>query len=121
MPSTTTSSYHAEQYGFHRTLTYLRQTAAFLLAQRGTLDRLEAAFFLWMLNDPRSEPEIAAVRAASVSRRLAATPLKPINAAWIAGPFADGDKGLRAEHEPERGPIDLGKNYPVGKAAIGWT
>jgi putative heme-binding domain-containing protein len=91
------------------------------LKDESEANRLEAAFFLWMLNDPRSEPEIAAVRAASVSRRLAATPLKPIDAAWITGPFADGDKGLRAEHEPERGPIDLGKTYPVGKAAIGWT
>ncbi len=63
--------------------------------------------------------EIEKVRARTVvNRRLAATPLKPINSVWIAGPFADHDKGMSAEHEPERGPVDLGKSYRVGKATV---
>ncbi len=91
------------------------------LTDASDANRLEATFFLRMLNDPRSEPEIDNVRAAVVNRRLAATPLKPINAVCITGPFADNGKGMSAEHEPERGPIDLGKTYQVGKATVGWS
>ena len=59
--------------------------------------------------------------AASFDRRLAAAPLRPIDALWVIGPFADGDKGLAAEHEPERGPIDLGRTYQEAGASLGWT
>jgi putative heme-binding domain-containing protein len=49
--------------------------------------RLQAASFLYLLNDPRSEPEIARVRRAWVESGLAALPERPLGQFWILGPL----------------------------------
>jgi putative heme-binding domain-containing protein len=82
--------------------------------------RLQAAHFLFLLNDPRSEPAIARVRKESEERRLAAAPVHGIGKLWLVGPFPDGDGGLATVHPPERGPVDLSAEYTVGKGKLAW-
>ncbi len=74
--------------------------------------RLQSAFYLSLLNDPRSEPEIAKVRSASMERKLALAPIQAINEVWAIGPFDDGKHGLDATHPPEQTAIDLTTSYP---------
>jgi putative heme-binding domain-containing protein len=82
--------------------------------------RLQAAHFLFLLKDPRSEPLIARVRKRSEERRLGSTPIQSVPRVWVVGPFPDGKKGLAAVHPPERGVIDLTAGYPVGKKKLTW-
>jgi putative heme-binding domain-containing protein len=82
--------------------------------------RLQAAHFLFLLNDPRSEPAIARVRKESEERRLASAPVHGISKVWLVGPFPDGDGGLTTVHPPERGPVDLSAEYTVGKGRLAW-
>ncbi len=77
--------------------------------------RLQAAHFLSLLNDARSEPQVAKVVIASEEQRLAAVPaseIKTISEAWVVGPFPDGKGGLDEIHPPEQGAIDLAAQYP---------
>jgi putative heme-binding domain-containing protein len=93
---------------------------------RGMLDdgdepvRLQAAHFLFLLDDSRSEPAVAKVRRASEERRLAVAPLHGIGKVWLVGPFPDGDRGLATVHPPERGPIDLSAQYDAGGKKLTW-
>jgi putative heme-binding domain-containing protein len=82
-------------------------------------NRLEAAFFLKLLNDPRSEPRIAGVQADVAARRLAAASLKPIEAIWSLGPFLEGK--TEPAIDPERAPVDLDKKYQGGSATVEWA
>ncbi len=85
--------------------------------------RLQAAHYLSLLNDTRSEPLVARVVTASVERRLAAVPvsaIKTIRNVWLVGPFPDRRAGLRKTHPPEQGPIDLAAEYPVIDAKLTW-
>jgi putative heme-binding domain-containing protein len=63
--------------------------------------RLQAASFLYLLNDPRSEPEIARVRRAWVESGLAALPGRPLGQFWILGPLP------ATTRLPEGAPVDL--------------
>src|SRR5207237_7549407 len=80
--------------------------------------RLQAAQFLFLLADPRSEPEIARVRIASVERRLATAPIKVLNQVWLAGPFDDRRQGMTTIHPPEQRPIDLHQRYAAAARKI---
>ncbi|HJT79514.1 MAG TPA: HEAT repeat domain-containing protein, partial [Gemmataceae bacterium] len=91
-----------------------------MLADAAEPVRLQAAHFLFLLDDPRSEPAVARVRKQSEERRLAVAPLKGVPKVWLAGPFADGSAGLGTGHEPERGPIDLAARYAAGREARTW-
>src|SRR5262249_23763885 len=82
--------------------------------------RLQAAHFLLLLDDPRSEPAVARVRREGDERRLATAPLKRIAQVWLAGPFADGKAGFQKAHPPEQGPIDLSATYEAGAAKVAW-
>jgi putative heme-binding domain-containing protein len=82
--------------------------------------RLQAAHFLYLLNDPRTEPVIAKLRKESSERRLINAPLKGVNKAWVAGPFPDGKKGLETVQPPEQGAIDLSATYEVDSAKLAW-
>jgi putative heme-binding domain-containing protein len=84
-------------------------------------NRLQAAFFLRLLNDPRSELRIAEVQANVASHRLAAAPLRPIEAVWCLGPFPEGKGASAAAIDPERGPVDLNQKYRAGTATLEWT
>jgi putative heme-binding domain-containing protein len=47
----------------------------------------QAAFYLDLLRDPRSEPLVAAARRRAVERRLAAATPRPVGEIWEIGPF----------------------------------
>jgi putative membrane-bound dehydrogenase-like protein len=82
--------------------------------------RLQAAHFLFLLNDPRAEPAIAKLRKETAERQLATAPLKGITKAWVVGPFPDGKKNLDTPHPPEQGAIDLSATYVVDSAKLAW-
>lgn len=101
------------------------QEAMFALLLKAANDasekvRLEAAHFLSLLDDPRSEALVASVVTANEERRLATTKLQNINKVWIAGPFDDGDDGFERIHDPERGPIELASKYVEGDRTVEW-
>ena len=96
---------------------------ALLRARLGDADeqvRLQAAHFLYLLNDPRTEPEIAKVRTATDERRLATAPIHAIGRAWVVGPFDDGGEGFERVHPPEQGAVDLSAEYRNGDRALTW-
>ncbi len=76
--------------------------------------RLQAAYFLSLLRDPRAEPEIARVFAEVRARRLADVPLRNVGKAWAVGPFAADDNG------PEAGAVDLTAEYATGLGKAAW-
>jgi len=85
--------------------------------------RLQAAHFLSLLNDPRSESLVTKAVAATEKRRLEGAPvsiLKSVSEVWALGPFPDGPAGLREVHPPEKGPVDLSAQYPAGGTKVGW-
>ncbi len=82
--------------------------------------RGQAAHYLYVLIDPRSEAAVAKVRNAGAEARLVTMPARGVNRIWLAGPFPDGDKGFRTTHVPERGPIDLAAKYPAGGSQLAW-
>lgn len=83
--------------------------------------RLQAAHFLQLLNDVRSEPAIAKVIEESEERRLAVAPLKGVGRVWLAGPFDDQSRAFQAIHSPEAGAIDLAAHYADGHNKIAWN
>ncbi len=84
--------------------------------------RLQSAFYLSLLNDARSEPEVAKVRTASIERKLALAPIKAISEVWAVGPFFDGKAGFDAVHPPEKSAIDLAATYSsADKKKFVWT
>lgn len=85
--------------------------------------RLQAAHFLSLLGDPKSDPLVAKVIIESEEQRLAAMPVSAIQAvskAWIVGPFADDGAGMKRSHPPEDGPVDLAAEYSAGEARLCW-
>ena len=82
--------------------------------------RLQAAHFLFLLDDPRSEPDVARVRTASAERRLAVVPLKVLSPIWLAGPFDDKKQGMKTIHPPEQGAVDLEQTYAEGNRKVSW-
>ena len=82
--------------------------------------RLQAAFFLRLLNDPRSEPDVARVYTATEAKRLALAPIHAIEQVWAAGPFPDGKAGFKTLHPPEQRAIDLAARYPVDGKKLAW-
>ncbi|MFO0947102.1 MAG: HEAT repeat domain-containing protein [Planctomycetota bacterium] len=83
--------------------------------------RLEAAYFLSLLNDRRSEPKIAKVVAATQAQRLEQAPAIQVDELWVAGLFPDEGKPFETTHPPETGPIDLAASYRTGGANVHWT
>jgi putative heme-binding domain-containing protein len=90
------------------------------LADEDEKVRLQAAHFLYMLNDSRTEPVIARVRTDIERVRLATAPMASVGSLWVAGPFPDGTKGLVARHRPESGPLDPAAIFKAGDRNIGW-
>ncbi|HEV3341194.1 MAG TPA: HEAT repeat domain-containing protein [Pirellulales bacterium] len=96
---------------------------ALLLARLGDDEeavRLQAAHFLRLLGDARSEPAVAKVVEESEERRLAVAPLKGIGRVWLAGPFVDAGRGFATIHPPEVGPVDLSAIYLKADAKLDW-
>lgn len=82
--------------------------------------RLQAAHFLSLLNDARTEPLIAKTRTAIQTSRLSTAPSGTISKVWIAGPFRDDAPGFATVHAPESGPLDAATVYKTGDKEIVW-
>ncbi len=82
------------------------------LDDRSSSVRLQAAWYLDLVNDPRSQPLVEATRRDVLVERLAGAELIAIRQAWRCGPFADTAAGrLEPAHPPEAGLIDLTARY----------
>lgn len=82
--------------------------------------RLQAAWFLSLLNDPRAEPKIGQVRSDISIRRLSVASPIPVTKAWIVGPFADNKKGFATAHAPESGLLDPARTFAVEGKTLAW-
>jgi putative heme-binding domain-containing protein len=82
--------------------------------------RSQAAHYLYLLNDPRSEPAVARIRQATAEARLLTSPIHGIGKVWLAGPFPDGDGGFRTPHPPELAPVDLSAGYLALDKKLAW-
>lgn len=82
--------------------------------------RLQAAHFLSLLNDPRSEPKIAMVTANVQDKRLnlgRLDHLKPM--IWMLGPVPDA-AGFNTVHPVETTAIDLTGKYEIAGKSYEW-
>ncbi len=91
------------------------------LADEDERVRLQAAHFLYLLNDSRTEPIIGRVRTDVERVRLATAPIATVSTLWVAGPFPDGARGLVARHPPESGPLDPAATFQVGDQTLSWS
>lgn len=64
--------------------------------------RSQAAYFLSLLNDPRTEPLIARIRTDITQRKLSLAALNPVPKVWVVGPFDDFGVGFKTIHAPEK-------------------
>ncbi|HEX5104399.1 MAG TPA: hypothetical protein VFV87_11340, partial [Pirellulaceae bacterium] len=78
----------------------------------------QAAYYLSLLKDERSEPKVEAARRAALAKELSQRPELQIGRVWLAGPFAapPGEK----VNPPELGAIDLTSEYPAEGGIIRW-
>jgi putative heme-binding domain-containing protein len=95
------------------------QKSLFELLSHGLKDesevvRLQAAYFLSLLRDPRTEPRVAKVYAEVRERRLADVPLRNVVEVWSVGPFAADDSG------PESAAVDLTAEYTTAMGKAAW-
>ncbi len=88
-----------------------------LLSDPNEQIRLQAAHFLSLLRDSRSEHLVQQARLDVERSRLRGAPLAAVDAAWVIGPFDDAGKGLHAPHTPDGAPVDLAAGVPAHAAA----
>lgn len=82
--------------------------------------RLQAAHFLSLLNDPRSEPKIAKVVSGVQDRRLDVGKLEHLKPLiWMLGPVPDAD-GLKTVHPIETSAIDLSVPVTINGKSFEW-
>ena len=83
--------------------------------------RLQAAHFLSLLNDPRSEPRIALVVTAVQDRRLDVAKLEHVKPLiWMLGPVPDPQGFQQTVHPVETAAIDLAAAVTIGNKAYAW-
>lgn len=82
--------------------------------------RLQAAYYLYLLDDASVQSLVAGVVDQARRSQMASAAPRPVDAAWFVGPFDDGSHGLAATHEPERGAIDLSAQYDIGGETRTW-
>jgi putative heme-binding domain-containing protein len=75
--------------------------------------RLQSAYYLSLLRDPRSEPAVARTFQSVLEGRLKNATLHEVGKVWAVGPFMDGEKGFQETHPPEQGAIELTAEYPT--------
>ena len=89
--------------------------------------RLQAAYFLSLLKDQRSEPLIKKVRDEATEGQLALAESIPVSEVWMCGPFpdpagtAEDRHNLRRKHAPEKGAVDVTAEYGDDADKISWT
>ncbi|MBC7821666.1 MAG: c-type cytochrome, partial [Planctomycetaceae bacterium] len=83
--------------------------------------RLQAAHFLSLLNDPRTEPKIASVTAGVQDKRLNLLgKLEHVRPqVWMLGPVPDAD-GFQTVHSVETAAIDLAAKYAAAGKSFEW-
>jgi len=88
--------------------------------------RLQAAYFLSLLKDKRSEPLIDKVHNEATEGRLTLAKSIPISQIWMCGPFPDPKRtaseahNLRTRHPPEKGAVDVTASYGNGDNKVSW-
>ncbi|HJN11798.1 MAG TPA: c-type cytochrome [Pirellulaceae bacterium] len=89
--------------------------------------RLQAAHFLSLLKDGRSEPAIKKVRTKATEGRLVSAKPTPVKQIWMCGPFPDlkpsrqDRHNLDRRHPPEKGTVDVTATYGDGPSQVRWT
>lgn len=82
--------------------------------------RLQAAHFLSLLNDPRSEPKVLSVLTDVQDKRLNLGKLEHLKpTVWMLGPVPDADR-FRSVHPVETSPIDLSARYEISGKSFEW-
>jgi len=84
-------------------------------------NRLQAAYFLSLLNDAGSNPLVEKVYHDDLAGHLAAAPLKPITQAWLVGPFSPDDRSKEITNAIEAGPIELSAEYASARRQLKWV
>ncbi|MGC3969528.1 MAG: TIM barrel protein [Pirellulales bacterium] len=83
--------------------------------------RLQAAYYLSLLNDPRSEPLVEKTRRDVLLKRLEIGPEVVVRNAWRVGPFPDVDVAAPWKpHAPEEGTLDLSASYDLAGQSLAW-
>ncbi|REJ70330.1 MAG: hypothetical protein DWQ31_01305 [Planctomycetota bacterium] len=88
--------------------------------------RLQAATFLNLLDDERSNAAVSRVRAASERSRLTGQPWQPVAEVATCGPFPnrpvrDSGDVFGPGFGPEQRPIDLAESYDSGRGPLVWS
>lgn len=83
--------------------------------------RSQAAYFLSLLIDPRTEPLIVRIRSDIAQRKLSLASPIAVTKAWVIGPFDDLSKGFRTIHEPEKSIPNPAQTYQSGSLKLGWN
>lgn len=91
------------------------------LADESEEVRSQAAYFLSLLNDQRTEPLIARIRTDITQRKLSLASPYAVQKAWVIGPFDDLGKGFRTVHEPEKSIPNLAGTYESGNLQLKWN
>ncbi|HVV98779.1 MAG TPA: hypothetical protein VHB77_00480 [Planctomycetaceae bacterium] len=81
--------------------------------------RLQAAHFLSLLNDARSEPRVAKVLTDVQDKRLNLAGLGHVKPLWMLGPLPN-PQGLKTPLPPEAGAIDLGSKIKLDGKEYAW-
>ena len=97
------------------------EEALFALLTRALDDRsdavgLQAAYWLSLLHDPRSEPQIARTKNDVAMSRLQRARKQQVERAWVLGPLTAGSTAS----PPEQGVIDLTARYPAAEGTKSW-
>jgi putative heme-binding domain-containing protein len=79
----------------------------------------QAAYYLSLLKDERSEPKIEQAKRDALAKELSRRPQIAVERVWFAGPFTD-NAGQKV-HPPEQGAIDLTAEYPATGETIRWS
>jgi type 1 glutamine amidotransferase len=90
------------------------------LADPRVENRLQAAYFLSLLNDARAQPLVDKVRRDNVARQLAAQPLQQVKQAWVIGPFGGDENSQQTAALIASGPIDLSGQYGAAERRLKW-
>lgn len=84
--------------------------------------RLQAAYYLSLLKDPRTEPLIEKARRDVQLKRLRTAQRSSVQQAWALGPFDDGDDPeLTRPHPPQQTTTDLTATYPTDQGRREWV
>ncbi|HET6880265.1 MAG TPA: TIM barrel protein [Pirellulales bacterium] len=80
----------------------------------------QSAYFLSLLNDPATEPEIAEARRRVLASQAATYTARYVERAWLLVPTGDESFFSEKVAPPERGPVDLSATYSAGAERLEW-